>query len=60
MLIFNDIYKINKNIKNSTNSNLAPPKKKIKIKNNSIDLKEETQNNTFNKKMIHKQKYNNK
>ena len=57
MLIFNDIYKNNKTFKNSTNANLAPPRKKNKIKKNSLDLNDESQNNQFNKKKKQKQKY---
>ena len=57
MLIFNDIYKTNKTIKNSTNSNLAPPRKKIKKKKNYLDMNDESQKNKLNIKKYKKKKY---
>ena len=49
MLIFNDIYEMNKISRkhNRTNTNLAPPKKETKLKKNSLDTK--NSNNKLNK-----------
>ena len=51
MLSFNDINKPNKTlVNNNKNIDLAPPKKKIKIKNKLIDIKNGKQNKIRNTK----------
>ena len=56
MMIFNDLYKINKTIKNSTNTKSAPQKKRIKNKRKLLYVNNETTNkkldNNINKKYI--------